>query len=87
MLFKAMVLNSTMEEMVEEGKNSSITYSNDGSLITSVGLLVVLSFTINGVQHALPTMSIFTESRQLQRLGDNNFENVICSNRPQVLRT
>ena len=64
MLFKAMVLNSTMEEMVEEGKNSSITYSNDGSLITSVGLLVVLSFTINGVQHALPTMSIFTESRQ-----------------------
>ena len=64
MLFKAMVLNSTMEEMVEEGKNSSITYSNDGSLITSDGLLVVLSFTINGVQHALPTMSIFTESRQ-----------------------
>ena len=64
MLFKAMVLNSTMEEMVEEGKNSSITYSNDGSLITSDVLLVVLSFTINGVQHALPTMSIFTESRQ-----------------------
>ena len=64
MLFKAMVLNSTMEEMVEEGKNSSITYSNDRSLITSDVLLVVLSFTINGVQHALPTMSIFTESRQ-----------------------
>ena len=64
MLFKAMVLNSTMEEMVEEGKNSSITYSNDGSFITSDGLLVVLSFTINGVQHALPTMTIFTESRQ-----------------------
>ena len=64
MLFKAMVLNSTMEEMVEEGKNSSITYSNDRSLITSDVLLVVLSYTINGVQHALPTMSIFTESRQ-----------------------
>jgi hypothetical protein len=43
---------------------STIVYSNDGSALSRVGNYVVQSISINGVQRALPTLGIFTESRE-----------------------
>ena len=63
-LFEAMALNAIVEEMMDNETKSMITYSNDGSSMSGVGSYVVQSLTINGVQRDLPTMAIFTESRQ-----------------------
>ena len=59
-----MALNAIVQEMMEEGNTSSITYSNDGSSMNGVGSFVVQSLTINGVRRTLPTLGIFTESRE-----------------------
>ena len=63
-LLEAMALNAIVQEMMEEENTSSITYSNDGSSMNGVGSFVVQSLTINGVQRTLPTLGIFTESRE-----------------------
>ena len=57
---EAMALASIVEEVMTGAK---VTYSNDGSAMSGVGNYVVQSFTINNAQRALPTFSIFTESR------------------------
>ena len=62
-LLEAMALNAIVEEMMDESNHSSITFSNDGSSMSGVGAYVVQSLT-NGVQRALPTFAIFTESRE-----------------------
>ena len=62
-LFEAMALNAIVEEMMDETNHASITFSNDGSSMSGVGA-VVQSLTINGTQRALPTLPIFTESRE-----------------------
>ena len=59
---EAMALASIVEEVMA-GAKMIVTYSNDGSAMSGVGNYVVQSFTINNVQRALPTFSIFTESR------------------------
>ena len=46
-LFKAMVLNATVEEIMDETIKASITFSNDGSSMSGVGAYVVQSLTIN----------------------------------------
>ena len=60
---EAMVLCSITEQMMITN-NSTIVYSNDGSGMSCVGNYVVQYVTINGKQRSLPTMSIFTESRE-----------------------
>ena len=60
---EAMVLSSITEQMMNS-ENSTVVYSNDGSGMSGVGNYVVQSVTINGTQRTLPTMSIFTESRE-----------------------
>ena len=45
----------------------SIAYSNDGSAIKWV-LTVIQSITVNGVQRALPALSIVTESHETLKL-------------------
>ena len=62
--FEVMALNAIVEEIMKEG-NIATVYANDGSSRSGVGSYVVQSLTINGVQRALPTFSIFTESREL----------------------
>ena len=62
--FEAMALSSIVEEMMSEDTIASITYSNDGSSMSGVGLYVVQSLTLNGVQRCLPTSGIFTESHE-----------------------
>ena len=39
-----------------------VTYSNDGSAQSAVGIYVVQSFSINGKRRALPTLNIFSET-------------------------
>ena len=63
-LFEAMALNAIVEEMMDENIQASITFPNDRSSMSGVGAYEVQSLTINGVQRALPTLSIFTESRK-----------------------
>ena len=60
---EAMVLCSITEQMMNSD-NSTIVYSNDGSGMSGVGNYVVQSVTIDGKQRTLPTMGIFTESRE-----------------------
>ena len=62
-LFEALALNAIVEELVAEGNHAKV-YANDGSSRSGVGSFVVQSLTINGVQRALPTFGIFTESRE-----------------------
>ena len=68
---EAMALASMVEEIMS-GKKMVITYSNDGSAMSGVGNYVVQSFTINNVQRALPTFTIFTETRVSQRESQRN---------------
>lgn len=63
-MFEAMTLNAIVREMMEEGKTSDITYSNDGSSRSGVGSYVVQSLTINGEQRSLSSFGVFTESSQ-----------------------
>ena len=44
-------------------ENSVLTYSNDSSSQSGVGNYIIQSFSIDGKQHVLPTLNIFTESR------------------------
>lgn len=61
---EAMILAGIVNEMMSpDAVNSAITLSNDGSAQSGVGNFIVQSFFINGKQRALPTLSIFTESR------------------------
>ena len=60
---EAMVLSSITEQIMCS-TISTVMYSNDGSAMSGVGNYVVQSVTIDGKQRALPTMSIFTESRE-----------------------
>ena len=61
--FEAMALCSIVEEIMQDDTATTVTYSNDGSAMSGVGSYVVQSLNVNGVQRALPTFSIFTESR------------------------
>ena len=60
---EAMALNQIVEEIMESD-GVAITYSNDGSAMNKVGSYVVQSITVNGIQCALPTISIVTESHE-----------------------
>lgn len=61
---EAMALNSIVEEVMNSSEGSSVTYSNDGSAMNKVGSYVVQSITVNGVQRALPALTITTESHE-----------------------
>ena len=58
----AMALASIVEEVVGSRK-VSVTYANNGSVMSGVGSYVVQSLTIDGVQRALPTLFIFIKTR------------------------
>ena len=60
--FEAMALSTIVEEIMSGSK--AVMYANDGSAMNSVGSYVVQSITIDGVQRPLPTLSIFTETRE-----------------------
>lgn len=60
---EAMILSSITEQIMCSSE-STIVYSNDGSALSRVGNFVVQSISIDGKQRALPTMGIFTESRE-----------------------
>ena len=76
---EAMVLSSITEQMMNN-EISTIVYSNYGSGMSGVGNYVVQSVTINGTQHTLSTMSIFTESREsLAELVKSTIEIVSAS--------
>ena len=59
---EAMALSTIVEEVMNGSK--AVMYANDGSAMSGVGNYVVQSITIDGVQRALPTLSIFTETRE-----------------------
>ena len=52
---KAMISAGIVEEVMNGDVDAVITYSNDGSSLSSTGSFVVLSFKINGVKRALPS--------------------------------
>lgn len=60
---EAMALNIIVEELMQEGNEGKIMYANDGSATSRVGNYVVQSLVINGKQRALPTLGIFSETR------------------------
>ena len=60
---EAMALNNIVEEIMSSD-GGSITYSNDGSSLNKVGSYIVQSITVNGIQRALPSLNIVTESRE-----------------------
>ena len=74
---EAMALASMVEEIMS-GKKMVITYSNDGSAMSGVGNYVVQSFTINNVQRALPTFTIFTETRESLKEMEKMTHPVCC---------
>ena len=59
---EAMALSSIVEEVMNGSK--AVMYANDGSAMSGVGSYVVQSITVDGVQRPLPTLSIFTETRE-----------------------
>ena len=61
---EAMILSSIVEDVMNSNENGVITYSNDGSSLSGTGSFVVQSFTINGKKRALPTLGVFTESKE-----------------------
>ena len=61
---EAAALAAIADEMMNEDNDSTITYSHDGSAKSGVGSFVVQSITINGIQRALPTMGIHSETRE-----------------------
>ena len=64
---QAAALAAIADEMMNEDNDSTITYSHDGSAKNGVGSFVVQSITINGIQRALPTMGIHSETRENQK--------------------
>ena len=62
---EAMILAGIVTEIMSpDSKEVVITYSNDGSGQSGVGNYVVQSFAVNGKQRALPTLPVFTESKE-----------------------
>ena len=61
---EAKIISGIVNEIMEEDADVTVTYSNDGSAMNRVGNYIVQSFNINGKQRALPTLSIFGESRE-----------------------
>ena len=61
---EAMALSMIVEELMEEGTETMVVWANDGSAMSGVGSYVVQSLNINGIKRALPTVGIFTESRE-----------------------
>ena len=60
---EATILSAIVEEVIKSDSECVITYSNNGSALSGTGNFIVRSFSINGVQRALPTLGVFTESR------------------------
>ena len=58
-----MILAGIANEIMSPESETVVTYSNDGSAQSGVGNNIVQSLSNNGKQQALPTMSIFTESK------------------------
>ena len=61
---EAMALCTIVEDIMKEGAESTIVYSNDGSALSGTGNYIVQSLTVNGKQRSLPTFGIFTESKE-----------------------
>ena len=75
---EAMTLASIVEELMNGSK--AVMYANDGSAMSGVGSYVVQSITIDGIQRPLPTMAIFTESREsLEELEVMTLKMLLCS--------
>ena len=60
---EALILAGIANEIMLPDSHIVVTYSNDGSAQSGVGNNVVQSFSINGKQRAISTMSIFTKSK------------------------
>ena len=60
--FEAMALNMVVEEIMEDGNDATVVYSNDGSVQSGVGKYIVQSLTVNGVKRVFTAFGIFTES-------------------------
>ena len=58
-----MILAGIADEIILPDSHAVVTYSNDGSARSGIGNYFVQSFSDNGKQRALSTMSIFTESK------------------------
>ena len=70
-----MILAGIVTEIMSPNSETTIMYSNDGSLKSGIGNFIVQSFIINRKQRALPTLQIFTESVQsLKELGKMTLE-------------
>ena len=63
-LFEGMTLCAIVDEILSSETDAAITYPNDGFSMSGVGLYVIQSLTINGVQRSFPILAIFTESRE-----------------------
>ena len=64
-----MALCAIVDEIMSSETDAAITYSNDDSSMSGVGSYVVQSLTINGVKRSLPTLAIFTESRETLKIS------------------
>ena len=60
---EALVLSGIAHYIMSSEDETVVTYSNDGSSQSGVGGYIVQSFSIDGKQRVLPTLSIFSESR------------------------
>ena len=58
-----MVLSSLTEQIIFS-TNATIVYANDGSAMSGVGNYVVQFITIDNKPRSLPTLGIFTESKE-----------------------
>ena len=61
---EAMTLAGIVEEVMKNDPDTVVTYSNDGPSLSGTGNFIIQSFVINGVRRALPTLGIFTGSRE-----------------------
>ena len=61
---ETMALSMIVEEIMKDDSDTTIVYSNDGSGMSGVGKYIVQSLNVNGVKRTLPTLGIFTESRE-----------------------
>ena len=82
---EVMALHSIAEEIMT-GEDTCIVLSNDGSSQSGVGTYVVQSLIINGTPRCLPTMGVFTESRETLTELTKHTLSVICCIGVQVSR-
>ena len=61
---ETMALSMIVEEIMKDDSSTTIVYSNDGSGMCGVGKYVVQSLNVNGIKRTLPTLGIFTETRE-----------------------